>query len=126
MAHPTPRPEPADALPAGPAHFPLDLVEIRERLRTRQGPAFWRGIEELADDTRFREFLAKEYPRHASDWDESLDQGFSRRRFLELGMASMALAGMTACTRQPVEKIVPYVKQPRRSSRASRSSSPRR
>ena len=112
MSLPTLRPEPADALPAGPARFPLDLAEIRERLRTRQGPAFWRGIEELADDARFREFLATEYPRHASDWDESLDRGFSRRRFLELGMASMALAGMTACTRQPVEKIVPYVKQP--------------
>ncbi|MBK9372460.1 MAG: TAT-variant-translocated molybdopterin oxidoreductase [Holophagales bacterium] len=112
MSLPTLRPEPAEGLPAGPAHFPLDLAEIRERLRTRQGPAFWRGIEELADDTRFREFLATEYPRHASDWDESLDRGFSRRRFLELGMASMALAGMTACTRQPVEKIVPYVKQP--------------
>ena len=26
--------------------------------------------------------------------------------------ASMALAGVTACTRQPVEKIVPYVRQP--------------
>ncbi|MBK9965988.1 MAG: TAT-variant-translocated molybdopterin oxidoreductase [Holophagales bacterium] len=105
-------PEPADAPPAGPARFPVDLAEARERLRTRQGPAFWRGLEELADDARFRQFLATEYPRHASDWDESLDQGFSRRRFLELGMASMALAGMTACTRQPVEKIVPYVKQP--------------
>ena len=112
MSLPTLRPEPAEELPAGPARFPLDLAEIRERLRTRQGPAFWRGIEELADDARFREFLATEYPRHASDWDESLDRGFSRRRFLELGMASMALAGMTACTRQPVEKIVPYVKQP--------------
>src|SRR5262249_2369699 len=26
--------------------------------------------------------------------------------------ASLALAGLTACTRQPTEKIVPYVKQP--------------
>jgi len=112
MSLPTVLDEPAGDLPAAPARFPLDLAEIRDRLRTRQGPAFWRGLEELADDARFREFLATEYPRHASDWDESLDRGFSRRRFLELGMASMALAGMTACTRQPVEKIVPYVKQP--------------
>ncbi len=112
MSLSTARPGPAEDLPEGPARFPLDLAEIRERLRTRQGPAFWRGLEELADDDRFRQFLATEYPRHASDWDESLDRGFSRRRFLELGMASMALAGMTACTRQPLEKIVPYVKQP--------------
>ena len=105
-------PEPTGGQPAAPARLDLDLAEIRERLRNRQGPAFWKGLEELADDARFREFLAREYPRHASDWDESLERGFSRRRFLELGMASMALAGMTACTRQPVEKIVPYVKQP--------------
>ena len=111
MSLPTFRPDGGDALPA-PARLPLDLGEIRERLGKRQGPAFWRGLEELADDVRFREFLAAEFPRHASEWDESLDRGFSRRRFLELGMASMALAGMTACTRQPVEKIVPYVKQP--------------
>ena len=26
--------------------------------------------------------------------------------------ASLALAGVTACTRQPAEKIVPYVRQP--------------
>ena len=36
----------------------------------------------------------------------------SRRRFLQLSSASLALAGLTACTRQPLEKIVPYVKQP--------------
>jgi len=108
MSLPTVRP----ASPDAPSRLPLDLAEIRERLAARQGPAFWRGLEELADDARFREFLATEYPRHASEWDESLERGFSRRRFLELGMASMALAGMTACTRQPVEKIVPYVRQP--------------
>ena len=112
MSLPTLPPEPADRIAAPPARLELDLAEVRERLRTRQGPSFWRGLEELADDARFREFLAKEYPRHASDWDESLESGFSRRRFLELGMASMALAGLAACTRQPVEKIVPYVKQP--------------
>jgi molybdopterin-containing oxidoreductase family iron-sulfur binding subunit len=44
----------------------------------------------------------------ASEWDESL----SRRRFLELMGASLALASLTGCTRQPVETIVPYVKQP--------------
>ena len=111
MSLPTFRSEAGDVSQA-PGRLPLDLGEIRERLATRQGPAFWRGLEELADDVRFREFLAAEFPRHASEWDETIERGFSRRRFLELGMASMALAGMTACTRQPVEKIVPYVKQP--------------
>src|ERR671912_553003 len=35
-----------------------------------------------------------------------------RRRFLKLMGASLALAGASACTRQPDELIVPYVRQP--------------
>src|SRR5436305_3403517 len=52
--------------------------------------------------------LHREYPRHASEWTD----GVSRRGFLQLASASLALAGLTACTRQPTELIVPYVKQP--------------
>ena len=36
----------------------------------------------------------------------------SRRRFLSLMAGSMALAGLTGCTRQPVEPIMPYIEQP--------------
>ena len=36
----------------------------------------------------------------------------ARRTFLKLLGASMALGGFGACTRQPAEAIVPYVKQP--------------
>ncbi len=36
----------------------------------------------------------------------------SRREFLRLAGASVAFAGFTGCTRQPIEKIVPYVRQP--------------
>ncbi|HEY3595109.1 MAG TPA: molybdopterin oxidoreductase, partial [Polyangiaceae bacterium] len=35
-----------------------------------------------------------------------------RRRLLELSLASMALGGLASCTRQPIERVVPYVKQP--------------
>ena len=35
-----------------------------------------------------------------------------RRSFLKLMGASLALAGVSACTRQPTEKIFPYVKAP--------------
>jgi len=35
-----------------------------------------------------------------------------RRSFLKLMAASMAMAGMAGCTRQPAEQIVPYVRQP--------------
>ena len=43
---------------------------------------------------------------------ESIADPVARRAFLKLMGASLALAGVTACTRQPAEKIVPYVRQP--------------
>ena len=38
--------------------------------------------------------------------------GLDRRDLFKFAGASLALAGVTACTRQPEEKIVPYVRQP--------------
>jgi Fe-S-cluster-containing dehydrogenase component len=49
-----------------------------------------------------------EFPENASIWPE----GLSRRDFLRLAGASVALAGLGACTRQPIEKMVPFVEQP--------------
>ena len=40
------------------------------------------------------------------------DDDLSRRDFMKLLGASMALAGLGGCTREPVEKILPYVNQP--------------
>src|ERR1051326_2731868 len=42
------------------------------------------------------------------EWPNEL----SRREFLRLTGATLALAGFSSCTKQPIEKIVPYVKQP--------------
>ena len=39
-------------------------------------------------------------------------EGLDRRELFQFVGASLALAGATACTRQPAEKIVPYVRQP--------------
>jgi len=41
-----------------------------------------------------------------------MDSSVSRRRFLQLMGASIALGGLAGCTKQPAEKIIPYVKQP--------------
>ncbi len=68
----------------------------------------WRSLDEYADTPEFREWVAREFPPLASEWSNEV----SRRRFLKLMGASFALAGVSACTRQPLEKIVPYVKQP--------------
>jgi len=86
----------------------LDLSAIRARLASKQGPTYWRSLEELAETPEFTEFLHREFPAHASEFSDPS----GRRQFLKLMGASIALAGATACTRQPEELIVPYVKQP--------------
>ena len=86
----------------------LDLATIQERLATTHGRDYWRCLEELAETDDFLAFLHREFPRQASEWVPSM----SRRHFLGLMGASLALAGLTACGRQPPEKIVPYVNAP--------------
>ena len=86
----------------------LDLDAARAKLAETKGPEYWRSLEELAGSPDFQEMLHREFPRGASEWLDSV----SRRGFLKLMGASLAMAGMTACTKQPLEPIVPYVKQP--------------
>src|SRR5437762_13211057 len=52
--------------------------------------------------------------RHRSAYEQLLaTHDFGRRDFLKLLSASIALAGLSSCkARHPVEKIIPYVRQP--------------
>ncbi len=84
------------------------LSSLRDRLSGKNGPEYWRSLEELAGAPGFQELLRREMPREAAAWDGSI----SRRKFLGLLGASIALAGLSSCTKQPPEKIIPYVKQP--------------
>ncbi|MEO6195941.1 MAG: TAT-variant-translocated molybdopterin oxidoreductase [Thermoanaerobaculia bacterium] len=93
---------------AKPETARIDLDAVRERLRTKKGPEFWRSLDELAGTPEFEDLLHREFPRFASEWPD----GVSRRGFLQLASASLALAGLTGCTQQPLEKIIPYVRQP--------------
>jgi len=86
----------------------LNLAALREKLRGKSGTQYWRTLEELAADPHFEELIHREFPRHASEWDESVD----RREFLKLMGASLALAGLAGCGRPDETHIVPYVKQP--------------
>jgi len=88
----------------------LDLAAIREKLSKATGPTYWRSLEELAEEPGFDEVMHREFPRLASEWPE----GCSRRDFFRLAGASLALAGLAGCTKQPLEPIVPYVVQPER------------
>src|ERR1700738_234153 len=86
----------------------LDLATVREKLRDKSGKQYWRTLEELAGDPHFDDLLHREFPRHASEWDDAVD----RRDFLKLMGASLALAGMAGCGMPDEKNIVPYVKQP--------------
>ncbi len=74
----------------------------------QNGKQYWRSLEELADSPALREFVQREYPQHAEEWNDPVE----RRTFLKLMGASLALAGLSGCVYQPPEKIVPYVNQP--------------
>ncbi|MBI3800962.1 MAG: TAT-variant-translocated molybdopterin oxidoreductase, partial [Deltaproteobacteria bacterium] len=73
-----------------------------------EGRKYWRSLAELAEAPEFKELLHQEFPRQAAGWRDSV----SRRQFLQLMGASLALAGLNACTSRPTETIVPYVRAP--------------
>lgn len=81
---------------------------MRESILAQNGKDYWRSVEEFVDAPEFEEFVKEEYPHHAEEWDN----GLSRRNFVKVMGASLALAGLSGCVIQPPEKIVPYVKNP--------------
>jgi MoCo/4Fe-4S cofactor protein with predicted Tat translocation signal len=95
-------------MPSQPFQY-LDLAAIRARLDASRGRDYWRSLEELASSDGFQELLEREFPRQAAEWQ---GDAAGRRQFLKVMGASLALAGLSACTRQPTETIVPYVRQP--------------
>src|ERR1700687_3235760 len=79
--------------------------DVDGQLSETKGPEYWRRLEELAGSPEFQDMLHREFPKGASEWVDSV----SRRGFLRLMGASLAMAGMTGCTKLPLQEIVPYV-----------------
>src|ERR1017187_7098165 len=69
---------------------------------------YWRSLDEMADSPEFDEYVRREYPSQT----EVLIDPVSRRSFMKLMGASLGLAGLAACTVQPKEEVIPYIKQP--------------
>jgi MoCo/4Fe-4S cofactor protein with predicted Tat translocation signal len=95
---------------SGEGRQAVDLVQIRHQAEGEASRRFWRSLEEAGDTRAYREGLEKEFPRGRVP--EPGSGGLSRRDALRLMGASVALAGLTACTKLPPEKIVPYVRAP--------------
>jgi MoCo/4Fe-4S cofactor protein with predicted Tat translocation signal len=68
----------------------------------------WRSLDELAGTPEFRESVEHEFPFGAAE----PSNGMSRRSFVQLLGASIALAGLGGCLERPREKILPYVSTP--------------
>jgi len=87
---------------------PMSLDAVRAELKGVAGKRYWRSVDELANTAEFQAAVEREFPSAAQEWVDPV----SRRGFLKLMGASMALAGLAGCTKQPDEPIYPYVKAP--------------
>src|SRR5438067_1100775 len=86
----------------------LDIVGDGGR-RGPDGPRCWHSLAELAGSPAFVDAVAREFPDHAAAWTDPV----SRRQFLTVMGASLALGGATGCNmREPAETLVPYVRKP--------------
>jgi len=90
------------------AAAPMTLVQVREQLKGVKGKRYWQSVDELAGTAEFQAAVEREFPSSAQEWVDPV----SRRGFMKLMGASMALAGLAGCTKQPDEPIYPYVKAP--------------
>ena len=73
----------------------------------KTGAIFWRSFDDLKGTDEFRKLAGKELFPGAKDGP----RGATRRQFIQIMGASMALAGLSAC-RRPVEKILPFARKP--------------
>jgi MoCo/4Fe-4S cofactor protein with predicted Tat translocation signal len=86
----------------------IDLASVRAGLENGGKKRFWRSLEQLADTEEYRELARHEFPKNPPV--KQADTGVSRRNMLKLMAASAGLAGLTACTKLPIEHIAPYVR----------------
>ncbi len=73
------------------------LSEAPDVSAERQNKKYWRSLDELADSPIFEEFVRREFPQQAEEWNDPVE----RRTFLKLMGASLALAGFSGGVFQP-------------------------
>ncbi len=87
----------------------MSLAAARAELGAdRSGARGWQGLDAAAAEPGFDRRMEQEFPAQAQEWVDPV----SRRGFMKLMGASLAMAGLAGCTKQPDEPIYPYVQQP--------------
>ncbi|SFS02227.1 quinol:cytochrome c oxidoreductase iron-sulfur protein precursor [Granulicella pectinivorans] len=102
----------APAMVSGIAPAKLTLAQVQAKLDGKTGKRFWKNLDELAETPAFHELMQEEFPRQSMGSSSEWVDAVSRRGFLKVMGASMAMAGLAGCTKQPDEPIFAYVKQP--------------
>jgi MoCo/4Fe-4S cofactor protein with predicted Tat translocation signal len=86
----------------------VDSVQSQaSEARDASQPTYWRSVSELEQAPEFEQFLHREFPQAASEFPS----GVSRRRWLKLMSASMALGGLAGC-RYGTDHIASLVVRP--------------
>jgi molybdopterin-containing oxidoreductase family iron-sulfur binding subunit len=81
--------------------------EARRRLNGRTGRGYWRALDALSGEPDFQAAVAEEFPAAFEGVTET-----GRRQVLKAMAASLGLAGLAACSDQPDEQALPYVRSP--------------
>ena len=68
--------------------------------KNNQEFGYWKSLKDISSEEDYNRFLKQS--------EHNIDNGLSRRNFLSLIAASVALAGLEGC-KKPVQKIIPYV-----------------
>ena len=106
---------------ANPKLPDLDRSEAaRAKLVQEDGKRFWQSLEELSETPKFHDFLKNEFPEATSP------VGNRPARCAENRSGFRGTRGMSACTKLPTERIVPYVKPRKKSFPGFRCSTLRR
>ncbi|MFC1475081.1 TAT-variant-translocated molybdopterin oxidoreductase [Candidatus Zixiibacteriota bacterium] len=79
----------------------------KKDIKHKDNKKYWRSLDQINNPEAYNKYLKQEFPEGASQ----MNNNWSRRNFMALMGASMALAGLAGC-RRPKEKIIPYVKPP--------------
>jgi MoCo/4Fe-4S cofactor protein with predicted Tat translocation signal len=87
-------------------------IELKKALRPQveRDNAHWVSLEQWKNDPEFMKLAETEFQSSPLREGET-ESGWARREFLKLMGASLAMA-TASCIRRPVQKIVPYNKQP--------------
>ena len=85
----------------------MPSIDSNSPTTSAKGAAYWRSLEEYAQTREFQEMVEREFPSMSPDVADET----TRRQFLKVMGASLALAGLTGC-RWPEEKILPFASRP--------------